>query len=108
VNLPDPHHMPPSEHMPFEDLRATHFGREQIALAKRLYAVCRLTYPGPDPLGLGLGWCCVGAGVMHKSHRDQYGRVWETDEYAVRDASVTICPCCGQPGGSHVAHDRYQ
>jgi hypothetical protein len=90
------------------DLRGTHFHREQIAMAQRLYAVCRLPYGGPDPLGLGLGWCCVGAGVLHKSHKDQYGRVWETAEYAVRDASVTIngrCPACGS-SKRHNAHHR--
>jgi hypothetical protein len=93
---PDPHHLPQQYHEIFEDLdtdlRGTHFGREQIAMAQRLYAVCRLTYSGADPLGLGLGWCCVGASIAHKTHQDQYGRVWETAEYAVRDASVTMTP----------------
>jgi hypothetical protein len=67
------------------------FEREQIEMAKRLYHLCCLTYDGPDPLGLGTGWCVHSSAVMHNNHRDQFGREW-VGEYRVRPTSVTITP----------------
>lgn len=98
------------DHLP--DLRATHYDRQfedgHIELAKQLYAACRAVYPGPDALGVGLGWCCVSGSIAHQNHKDQYGRVWETPGYTVRHASVTIngrCPACGS-SEPHTRHHR--
>lgn len=103
----DPHHLPWEDHTPFPDLRGTHWQREQQAIAGRLYSVCRLVYPGPDPLNVGLGWCIEGATTLHRNHRDQYGRVWETEDWVVRRADVTMTPL-DRPGrdSDHKVHKR--
>jgi hypothetical protein len=73
----DPHHLP--------DLRATHYDRgfedAQIRLAQRMYALCCDRYRGPDPLGLGSGWCTTPANLPHGNHVDQFGRTWLSREH---------------------------
>ena len=46
----------------------------------RIEPICGLVYPGPDPLGVGLGLCTVLSSVWHREHRDRHGRAWTTDE----------------------------
>ncbi len=76
--------------MEIPDLRAGAWNREQQDIARRMFVQCRAIYNGPDPMGVGLGWCQVTATLAHRDHRDQYGRVWPNPKYVASRPSVTI------------------
>ena len=58
---------------------------------REIKPICGLVYPGPDPLGVGVGLCLVPASLVHDSHHDRHERTWTT-EFMARPTRATIEP----------------